>query len=178
MSLSYMILVFSHFTLILFVFLLKTKKFIKCRTGSRKFHNFQLSFIIAEIVTICMSQSISAFLTTKIFVGIYIASGSLYIVLTMVGELPFVIYLAALLVSTLCLSLAIILTYVGGYVAEESERAIAIWKRRLKSLHQLKYTLAMRPFGIVTEAYGSLRPKLGLTISEDMINNTVSLILL
>lgn len=175
---SYLVLVFASFNLMGFVLLLKIDQFIQNSAGLDKFRLFHFKLNLAKIITLCLSQCVSKFAGVLIFLGIFISSAALYIVFTMIDELAILIYIAILGIALTGLTCAIFLSNLAGQIAESSDASIRKWKWCLKSASQKKAFATLRPFGLTVMAYGLLRPRLGLAIVEDILNNTVSLIML
>lgn len=113
LAMSYLALPFYKFHLILVVFLVKTVEFIKGCIILENPDRSRLRLTMAEMIAHCFCKSVSFYLTTLIFTGVFFASGNLYIVISMVGKVPLTIYNSSLLLFLICLTFAMILTKLG-----------------------------------------------------------------
>ncbi len=98
--------------------------------------------------------------------------------LKMYNILHFVTYIIAPPLTLLCFVIAILLTFMADIPSKNSLLFRHFWKTRVKTKEHRLALLGCTPIGFRLGPYGIANAKLGLCICDDIIQNTVNVLLL
>ncbi len=118
------------------------------------------------------------FHTVLILVGVLVASCGGYIIMMMFDKVPLIIYIGALAITFVCLFIAIVLTLVAQIPYKRAIKFTQYWKYVLKRKEDKMLLKCCRHVGFEDFIYGLYTAKLGLLICDDIVQNTVNLVLL
>ncbi len=137
-------------------------------------NRFKRAQLLIELGNIIYSK----FLTVLIFVGIILASSGSYMTIKMYKRVNLIVYLSSPATSIICFTIALILTYLANIPFENSKMFRKKWIPHLTRREHRKMLVACKPFGFNLGPYGIGVAKLGLCICDDIVRNTVNIILL
>lgn len=137
------------------------------------FRRFRVTQILIRIGNIIFDQ----FLTMLIFVGIVLASCATYTTAKLYNRISFVAYLLSPSIAITSFMIALLLTYLANIPYDNSKLFRKNWILVLKR-EQRRMLLTCRPFGFQLGPYGIVTAKLGLSICDDIVRNSVTMILL
>lgn len=144
-------------------------------TALRKgYRVFQMAILLMRAT----NEVIEEFATVLIFLGILLASSSAFIVLTMYDMLNFFSYLGVLFLLLVCFAIALSLTFLANLPRKNLFSFKSVWLGVKLGREGRKLLKACRPTGFKAGPYGIATSKLGLCICEDIVRNTVTLLLL
>lgn len=118
------------------------------------------------------------FQTVIIFVGIILASCCSYMTIKMYGKIPLFYFMMMPCLAIMGIKIAIIQTYLESIPYKNTQKFKTFWKYQLKRKEDKKMLRACKPFGFCLGLYGIATAQHGLYICDDIIRNTVSIILL
>ncbi len=144
---------------------------LKFRLCYKRFRTLQIFIIIGNFILV-------DFLTTLIFVGVLAASSAAFMTLKMYSLLNIFMYLLGPAATILCLELALGLTYLANFPYKNTKVFKLYWKQFATSKENRRLLKACVPSGFNLGPYGVARALLGLHICDDIIRNTVTLLLL
>lgn len=147
---------------------LPSHKFYKC------FQDYQISYVFFTIGL----ESVADFPLVLISVGIILCSITTTGTLTMWGRINIMTYFLLPAVSGIAFSIALVVTYVGALPYVNALRCHRFWKYHVRKRLDKRMLRTLRPFGFLIGPYGICTTKLGLLICDDIINNTVDLLLM
>ncbi len=98
--------------------------------------------------------------------------------ITMYNRLNLMVYLFNPTVAITCFIIALVLTYLASIPFENSKMFCKKWIPHLTKKEHRKMLVACQPFGFQLGPYGVGIARLGLYICDDIIQNTVDMILL
>ncbi len=143
-------------------------KFYKC------FNVFQTSSVALTIGL----ESVVDFPFILVSAGVVLCSITTTGMLTMWGRINIMIYFLLPAISGICFSIALVVTHVGALPYVNALKCLRFWKYHLRERIDKRMLRTLRPFGFLMGPYGMCTKKLGLLICDDIINNTVSLLLM
>ncbi len=88
------------------------------------------------------------------------------------------VYLLAPVTAIIGIVLAMVLTYLADFPYKNSKMFLLYWKQILTRKEDRKVLNACVPTGFHLGPYGLARAKLGLQICDDIVRNTVTLLVL
>jgi hypothetical protein len=113
-----------------------------------------------------------------VFVGVFLGSSAAYMTFKMYSVFNLLIYMLAPAISMSCFGLALLLTFLANDPYKNSRIFKLHWNQlRVSKIHR-KMLYACKPVGFKIGAYGMATSKLGLLICDDIIQNTVALLVL
>ncbi len=135
-------------------------------------------FRCTQIVLKLGNLVFNLYLSVLTFVGILLASCSGYVTFKMFKLLNILIYIAFpwLLCGTFVT--ALLLTFLASTSIKHSRNFQTYWMRQPLGRECKKRLYACKPMGFNLGPYGACTTKLGLNICDDIIHNTVTIILL
>lgn len=182
---TFLIMNFIAFALILLWFLIKMCRLLEtinsCKQDISKIHNFRPLFskyLKCKSIIGSMNHSLVFCFHVVVAVGIIAASFGLFVVLTMKSKVRLQEYIAVNIFVGICFFGSLFLTRLAGLVVVISEDILSKWRRRLHRKEARKMLRAVSAIGFKLDVYGIVCSRLGLNMCEDMIDNTVTLLLL
>ncbi len=142
------------------------------------FKNCYRRYRMMYIFIILANEIILAFITNLIFVGILLATCGAFMSLKMYTMLNIIIYALAPATTALCFVLALLLTKLANIPYRNSQMFKTHWTKFVRNKGHRKLVHACVPIGFLLGPYGLAKAKLGLNICDDIIRNTVTLLLL
>lgn len=133
---------------------------------------------ILQIILLLMDSILIEFFTLLIFVGVLAASSAAYMSLKMYNKLNIFMFLLGPASTLLSIALALILTYLCNFPYRNTKTFQIYWKRFVVTKDSRRVLRACFPIGIRVGPYGIAKSILGLYIFDDIIHNTVTLLLL
>lgn len=118
------------------------------------------------------------FLIFLIIVGILMAPCGAHITVKMYDKLNILTFAVGPIITLLFFSIAISLTFLSNFPQKHSKIFIQFWKSYLILKRDKKILRACKPLGFNLGPYGVATAKLGIIICDDMVQNTVTLMLL
>lgn len=118
------------------------------------------------------------FHTILIIVGILLASCGGYMILMMFEKVPLILYVGAFAITFVCFFIAITLTLFAQIPYKNAVKYKGYWKSMLKRKEDKIMLTSCRQIGFSDLIYGLYTAKLGLCICDDIVHNTVNLVLL
>lgn len=142
------------------------------------FRKYYKVYIEARIVFEGLSKIFSPFHQVLIFVGVFIGSFSSYATLKLQNYMPIMMYLCTPTLSTAVYVAAILLTYMANTPLQNSERFESFWRRYLTRKHDWKLLRSCPLLGYRLGSYGAASATLGVLICDDIVRNTVTILLI
>lgn len=147
-------------------------------THKTQFYKYYLRFRNAQICLMTGNSIYNFFLKCFVFLGILLNSCCTSLSITMYGKINFFVYLTILAVPMICFTILFLFPYLANIPFKHSIQFKIFWSRFLLKNEQRKQLMACRPFGLDLGPYGICTMKHGLLICDDVIQNTVTLLLL
>lgn len=144
-------------------------------------HRFRASFknfVQAVLLVKKTNEVYETFLATLIFVGVLLASCSAYAVLRMYAMLNIFTYLGAISILMVCFVIALALTYLANLPRKNLVNFKLNFMGIKLTRKDRKTVTACQSSGFSVGPYGIATSKLGLCICDDIVHNTVTLLLL
>ncbi len=135
-------------------------------------------FRCTQIVLKIVNRVYSLYLLVLIFVGILLASCCAYVTVRMYGNVHIIIYITFPALAFLCFAVALLLTFLGSTPNKQTKKFKTFWALDFLRIEDRKRLRACKPTGFVLGPYGVCTSKLGLHICDDIVHNTVTMILL
>lgn len=142
---------------------------------------FQLSYRRHTIIVLIMdrfNESFSVFYAGLIMIGVLLATCCTYAILKMFGKVINAVYFMFTWTVIVCFTVALGFTYWAGLTCIHSRKSISYWKVYATRKETKKLLQAILVRGFDTGPYGVACAKLGLMICDDIIRNSVTLLLL
>lgn len=149
----------------------KTQPNLGIIEGLRKFRTVQIIFQ-------GFNSWICQFGTNLVFVGILLASSAAYMSLKMYSKFNPLSYMFGPSITVICIMTAIIFTYLYGLPYDHSRIFKRYWVSNASTKYGKKLIQSFKPFGLELGCYGLCHKELGMRVSEDIIHNTIDLLLL
>ncbi len=179
---SFGVFTFLSVNLLAFMFLdnimCYTKSFFPEKDFGPRFSKYSNRFRKCQVLLKLGALIYTHFLTSLIFVGILLASSCACIAIKMYGEINILIYLLFPSLTMICVVNAVALTYLGSIPYRHSENFKSFWAKLLTRKEDKRLLRACKPIGFELGPYGLCTTALGLRICDDMIHNTVTILLL
>ncbi len=131
-----------------------------------------------EIFMTIGNYIVSEFLTSLMFTGILLGSCGAYMTLKMYTMLNFFMYMLAPAIVLLTFGLALLLTFLADFSHKNSKLFKTYWNKVVTRKHHKLLLRACPQVGFKINPYGLATAKLGLHICEEIIRNTVTMLLL
>jgi hypothetical protein len=126
-----------------------------------------------------MGNNIQAiFLPVLVFVGMFSGSSGAYMTLKMYSKLNLLIYMLGPAITLLGFGLSLMLTFLANFPYKNSKIFKLCWNQFGISKMQRKMLHACKPVSFKIGPYGMVTSKLGLIFCDDIIRNTVTMMLL
>lgn len=143
-----------------------------------KFGSCLKRYRVIQILTIHSNYIAESFLSVLGFVGILLASCAAFATLKMYNMVHVFTYILAPPITIFCFVAAILLTYMGDILHRNSQLFQRYWKLMVPTKERRKILRSCRPIGFRVVPYGLAEAKLGLSICDDIVRNTVTMLLL
>lgn len=143
-----------------------------------RFDKLHKRFKMTDLLFQYGQELMGTFSTTVVCIGIVIASCCAFIGIKCFHVFHFVTYIGVLFILLLCFTIALLLTYLGNVPRKQSASFVDYWKGVMLNKERRKLLKNCKPLGFVLGPYGITTSKLGICICDDIIRNTVALILL
>lgn len=140
----------------------------------KKFHRYRM----AEILLKLSSSTFSPFFTNLIFVGIVLSSCGAYWTVKMYSKVYLILYMIGPVISSLGIVIAIGFTYMTGLPCKNLENFKKFLIIQIQKKEERKVLRSLNSCGFHLGPYGIARSKLGLHICDEIIRNTVTVLLL
>ncbi len=131
-----------------------------------------------QVLLILCNHIESEFLSLLLFIGVFLGSVGAYMTLKMYSMLNIFIYMLAPAITTICFGIAIFLTYLSSFPYKNSKYFKVYWKSVVVGKKERMMINACKPIGFNLGPYGTATSKLGLLICDDIIRNTVTMLLM
>lgn len=131
-----------------------------------------------HVFTIVGNDAIEEYNVSMVFAGVFLASSSAYMMFKMYSMVNLVVYMFAPAITCLCFLIAIILTYLANVPHKSSKIFLIFWKRRVNGKIYNILLRSCKSAGFSLGPYGTATAKLGIQICDDIIKNTVTMLLL
>ncbi len=142
-------------------------KFIQCY---KRYRNMQIFLIMGNDIVL-------EFLTSLMFIGVLLGSCGAYMTLKMYSMLNFFMYMLGPAIALLAFGLALLLTILGDFPHKHSKIFKVYWNQVVTRKHYKQILRACPQVGFNINPYGIATAKLGLHICEEIIRNTVTMLL-
>ncbi len=146
--------------------------------SARKFYHCFQRYLTTQILLTIKNNLFALVFVILTFCGILLTSCLAYIVFKLYGTISIFIYGASIWGTPIKFLIAIVMTHLGGLPCSNIKKYRQFWKMHLKRKEDLKILSSCRVVGISVGSYGIATSKLGLVICDDIINITVTLLLL
>jgi len=144
---------------------------LKFRLCYKRFRTLQIFLILGNSI-------FKDFLTILIFVGVLAASSAAFMTLKMYGVVNIFMYLLGPAATILGFVLALILTHLANFPFKNTRIFGLYWRHFANNKENKRLLRTCRPCGFSLGPYGVARALLGLQICDDIIHNTVTVLLL
>ncbi len=144
----------------------------------KRFYEFCHGYRMAQILINCTNSILCVFVVNLTFMGILLGSCAAYITVKMYGEVHFIIYLCGTSLTIICFVVAIVFTYLVGLPYKNLETFKTYWLTKVHCKENRKVLRSLRSCGFQMGPYGVSTSKLGVKICDDIIQNTVTVLLL
>lgn len=131
-----------------------------------------------QVVLIIANDIESEFSSILIFVGVFLGSIGAYMTVKMFSMLSLFIYMLAPAITITCFGIALLHTYLGSFPYRNSNNFLAEWKYSAVKEEERMMILACQPIGFKLGLYGNATSMLGVKICDEIIRNTVNMLLL
>ncbi len=131
-----------------------------------------------QIILILANHIFSKFITILIFVGILMASSGAFVSLKMYSLLNITMYMMGPATTLLAFVLPLWLTYLANFPYKNTKIYKIYWKKFVTGKENKRLLRACVHVGLNLGPYGMVKAILGLHICDDIIRNTVTLLLL
>ncbi len=145
---------------------------------SQRFTFFYKRFKISQLVVWLGGDSYTLFLKTLVFFGILAGTCASYATVRMYGKLNLFGYMFGPAVSFCCFVFALLLTCFAGILYTHCKKFKNYWGWQIQKKEDRKRLRSCKIFGFMLGPYGIAYAKLGLRICDDIIQNTVTILLL
>lgn len=135
-------------------------------------------FCTAHILIWLCSEVYQLFFISLAFVAVLFSCCSAFVLLKLYHKLNIIVYGGAVALLILCLSLTIVLSYLCSIPRRNIMDFINHWFKVSRKRIDRKILKSCRPIGFLVGPYGVVTKKMGLCICDDMVRNTVTLLLL
>lgn len=132
----------------------------------------------AHILIELFNEIYSLFFTNLIFVGILLASCCSYTTTKMYNRINIIAYLSNPCITISCFGIALLLTPLANIPFNITKLFRKKWSLHLTKKEHQRMIATCKPFGFQLGIYGTVSAKLGLSVCDDIVRNTVAVILL
>lgn len=149
-----------------------------CSTVHRfRFRRDVKIFQMVRILVNLTDEAFTLFLTTLVFIGVLLASTTAFIILKMYMMVNIITYIGALAGLFVCLAVAIVLTYLANLPRKSMFNFVRLWTILCNQKYDKRMLMACKPAGFSVGPYGIATSKLGICICDDILHNTVTMLL-
>lgn len=140
---------------------------------------FQTSYRLLQSTRVLISlEGLGRFLGALIFLGILYGSGFGYCVVKLFGVIPLIFYVVIAFNCPIIIVAAIMGPYVGGFQVRNVPKFRELANKEHLSRENRMCLKAIPDVGFFLGPYGLCSAQVGLTIFDDIMNNTATIILL
>lgn len=144
---------------------------VKFRVGYKRYR-------ILQIILLLMDSILEEFFTLLIFLGVLAASSAAYMSLKMYSKLNIFMFLLGPASTLLSVALALLLTYLSNFPYRNTKTFQIHSKQFVMTKESRRVLRSCSHIGIRLGPYGIANSILGVYILDDIIRNTVTLLLL
>lgn len=137
----------------------------------KRFRTMQLLVIIGNNIQ-------GEFLSALIFVGVFLGSVGTYMTFKMYSRLSLFLYMIGPATAMTSLGLALLLTFLNNFPYQNSKIFKLYWKQFVARKEDRRMLYACKAYGVDLGLYGMSTSKLGLLICDDIIQNSVTMLLM
>jgi hypothetical protein len=131
-----------------------------------------------QILVIIGNNIQSEFLCALITVGVFLGSVGTFMTLKMYSKLNLFLYMIGPATTMTCFGLAFLLTFLNNFPNKNSKIFKFYWKQFVARKEDKRMLYACKPYGVDLGPYGMSTSRLGLLICDDMLQNSVAMLLL
>ncbi len=143
-----------------------------------KFQRCLKRYRAMQIFVVMANSVVLDFLTILIFIGVLLASSGAFMSLKMYSFLNIFMYLLGPATTILCFALALLLTYLANFPYKNTKIFKSYWKQFVIRREDRQKLRSCVPVSVNLGPYGKATAMLGLKICDDIIRNTVTMLLL
>lgn len=148
------------------------------RSGNTYFWPCYKRFRTAQLLVHLTNILYNEFLTTLTFQGVLLATMTSFAVLKMYQKMSVIPYMSVVFLSLLGYVVALSFTYVASIPYTRSNRFKRYWISRVEKRDDKKVLVSCKAFGFKIGPYGTVNAMLGIHICNEIIDNTVTILLL
>ncbi len=143
-----------------------------------KFNKCYKRYRTMQILLIMEDDIYLEFLTSLMFTGVLLGSCGAYITLNMYSMLNFFMYMLGPAITVLAFGLNLLLSLLADFPHKNSKIFKLYWNQVVTRKHDKQLLQACPQLGLHLYPYGMATAKLGLHICDQIIRNTVTMLLL
>lgn len=131
-----------------------------------------------QLLLAITNDFVPKFYCVLIFVGVFLGSFGTYMTLKMYSMLNIFVYMLAPAVATICFTVAISFNFISHFPCRNSMYFKLCWKEFLVKKEEKRMMWSCKVIGFYLGPYGMATSALGLRICDDIVNNSVNLLLI